>query len=75
MDPAQLKKNFEEQIATTVKQIGVLEANLTKAKEYKIKLEGGLETLNLLEEQPAETAAPAPEAPAEEIPDPVCLNR
>ena len=47
MDPAQLKKNFEEQIATTVKQIGELEANLTKAKEYKIKLEGGLETLNL----------------------------
>ena len=65
MDPAQLKKNFEEQIASTVKQIGELEANLTKAKEYKIKLEGGLETLNLLEEKPAETAAPAPEAPAE----------
>ena len=41
MDPAQLKKNFDEQIATTVKQIGELEANLAKAKEYKIKLEGG----------------------------------
>ena len=65
MDPAQLKKNFEEQIATTVKQIGELEANLTKAKEYKIKLEGGLETLNLLEEKPEEADAPAPEAPAE----------
>ena len=48
MDPTQLKKNFEEQIATTVKQIGELETNLTKAKEYKIKLEGGLETLKLL---------------------------
>ena len=65
MDPAQLKKNFEEQIATTVKQIGELEANLTKAKEYKIKLEGGLETLKLLEEKPEETAVPSPEAPAE----------
>ena len=65
MDPAQLKKNFEEQIATTVKQIGELEANLTEAKEYKIKLEGGLETLKLLEEKPEETDAPAPEAPAE----------
>ena len=65
MDPAQLKKNFEEQIATTVKQIGELEANLTKAKEYKIKLEGGLETLNLLEEKPEETTATAPETPAE----------
>ena len=65
MDPAQLKKNFDEQIATTVKQIGELEANLAKAKEYKIKLEGGLETLKLLEEKPEETAAPAPETPSD----------
>ena len=65
MDPTQLKKNFEEQIASTVKQITELEANLTKAKEYRIKLEGGLETLNLLEEKPEETAAPVPETPAE----------
>jgi len=42
MDPAQLKSNFEEQIATTEKQIAELETNLVKAKEYKIKLEGGL---------------------------------
>ena len=60
MDPAALKKNFEEQIATTVKQIGELEENLRKAKEYKIKLEGGLETLGLLEQEPeAEAEAPA----------------
>ena len=65
MDPTQLKKKFEEQIATTVKQIGELETNLTKAKEYKIKLEGGLETLKLLEEKSEETAVPSPEAPAE----------
>ena len=65
MDPAQLKKNFEEQIAQTEKQIIELEANLAKAKEYKIKLSGGLETLTLLEEKPEETAAPAPETPAE----------
>ena len=62
MDPVQLKKNFDEQIATTVKQIGELEANLAKAKEYKIKLEGGLETLKLLEEKPE---GEAPETPAE----------
>jgi ferritin-like metal-binding protein YciE len=49
MDPTQLKANFEEQIATTEKQIRELEENLTKAKEYKIKLQGGLETLGLLE--------------------------
>jgi len=62
MDPAQLKANFEEQIATTDKQIKELEENLVKAKEYKLKLVGGLETLGLLE-QPAEE--PAEETPAE----------
>jgi len=62
MDPATLKKNFEDQIAQTVKQIGELEDSLRKAKEYKIKLEGGLETLGLLEGEPE---APAEEAPAE----------
>lgn len=63
MDPAQLKANFEEQIATTEKQIKELEENLVKAKEYKIKLQGGLETLGLLEGEPEEPAAE--EAPAE----------
>tara|TARA_B000000532_G_scaffold101723_1_gene81669 strand:+ start:4913 stop:5110 length:198 start_codon:yes stop_codon:yes gene_type:complete len=65
MDPVTLKKNFEEQIAKTDTQIRELEENLVKAKEYKIKLQGGLETINLLEEKPEETPAPAPEAPAE----------
>jgi ferritin-like metal-binding protein YciE len=65
MDPAQLKKNFEEQIATTDKQIRELEENLAKAKEYKIKLSGGLETIGLLTgEEEAPTEPPA-EAPAE----------
>lgn len=65
MDPATLKKNFEEQIANTEKQIAELEENLVKAKEYKLKLTGGLETLGLLE---GEGAAPEgePEAPAAE---------
>ena len=62
MDPTALKKNFEEQIATTEKQIAELEKNLVKAKEYKIKLEGGLETLGLLE---GEQEAPVEEAPTE----------
>ena len=63
MDQATLKKNFEEQIASTVKQIAELEENLQKAKEYKIKLQGGLETLALLEDK-EEEETPA-EAPAE----------
>lgn len=60
MDTETLKKNFEEQLAATDKQITELEGNLTKAREYKLKLEGGLETLGLLEPE-----AEAEEAPAE----------
>lgn len=59
MDTEALKKNFEEQLATTDKQIAELESNLLKAREYKLKLEGGLETLALLnppEETEEETA-------------------
>ena len=59
MDTATLRKNFEEQLATTDKQIADLEESLTKAKEYKLKLQGGLETLGLLEpETEEEEAAP-----------------
>jgi hypothetical protein len=48
MDTEQLKKNFEEQLFTADKQIAELEENLAKAKEYRLKLQGGLETLALL---------------------------
>ena len=58
MDPAALKKNFEEQIAQTEKQISDLEESLAKAKEYKLKLQGGLETLGLLEQEPEAQEAP-----------------
>jgi hypothetical protein len=49
MDTETLKKNFEEQLSQAEKQISELEENLFKAKEYKLKLQGGLETLSLLE--------------------------
>jgi hypothetical protein len=55
MDTEQLKKNFEEQLAGAEKQIFELEANLEKAKEYKLKLQGGLETLALLSPPAEET--------------------
>jgi hypothetical protein len=57
MDTTELRKNFDEQISKTDKQISDLEANLVKAKEYKLKLLGGIETLDLLnppEEAPTE---------------------
>ena len=55
MDTEQLKKNFEEQLAGAEKQIFELEANLEKAKEYKLKLQGGIETLALLNPPEEET--------------------
>lgn len=61
MDTEQLRKNFEEQLVSADKQIVELETNLAKAREYKLKLQGGLETLDLLnppkEEEPAEEPA------------------
>jgi hypothetical protein len=64
MNTEELRKNFDEQIATTDKQIADLEANLNKAKEYKLKLVGGIETLDLLnppEEETVGTEEPAGE--------------
>lgn len=60
MDTETLKKNFEEQLSSAEKQIAELEENLVKAKEYKLKLQGGLETLALLN--------PEPESPTETTP-------
>lgn len=51
MDTSTLKTNFTEQLDSVEKQIKDLEENLLKAKEYKTKLLGGLETLSLLENQ------------------------
>jgi len=59
MDTEALKKNFEEQLLQADKQIAELEANLEKAKEYKLKLQGGLETLGLLEKGSEEAESPA----------------
>ena len=65
MDPTELKKNFEEQIAKTDTQIIELEKNLEKAKEYKTKLLGGLETIGLLTEEKPPTEAPGTPASVE----------
>jgi hypothetical protein len=55
MDTETLKKNFEDQLASADRQIAELEDNLAKAKEYRLKLQGGLETLALLNPPEEET--------------------
>jgi hypothetical protein len=59
-DTAALRENFENQLKNINEQIVKLEEDLAKAKEYKTKLQGGLETLQILD--------PKEEAPAEETP-------
>ena len=71
MDPSTLKIEFEKQIKDADAKLVEAEKNLAQIKEYKTKLLGGMETLELLapktEEQvetqdgPTESTTPAPE--------------
>tara|TARA_E500000331_G_scaffold29745_1_gene25021 strand:- start:830 stop:1027 length:198 start_codon:yes stop_codon:yes gene_type:complete len=61
MDPANLRVEFEKQIKDADGKIAAAENTLTQLKEYKTKLLGGLETLDILDPK-EETAPPAPPA-------------
>jgi hypothetical protein len=61
-DTAALRENFGNQLKNINEQIVKLEEDLVKAREYKTKLQGGLETLQILDPQEEE------EAPSEETP-------
>ena len=49
MDTEALRKNFEAQLKKINEQILGIESDLERAKEYRAKLVGGMETLDLLE--------------------------
>jgi len=71
MDPSSLRLEFEKQVKDCDVKIAQTEEQLTKLKEYKIKLQGGLETLELLSpktEEQVETqdGLPGPTTPASE---------
>ena len=51
MAASDLKTNFQNQLKEIDEKIIQIQGELEKAKEYKIKLVGGLETLELLEQQ------------------------
>ena len=67
MDPSSLKIEFEKQIKDADVKITAAEKQLAQLNEYKTKLLGGLETIELL--NPTAPAAPetqdAPPAPPE----------
>jgi hypothetical protein len=49
MQTHDLKENFQNQLKEIDEKISQIQGELTKAQEYKLKLQGGLETLELLE--------------------------
>jgi hypothetical protein len=49
MDSVQLKSDFKKQLEDVDARIKKTEEDLEQLKEYKFKLQGGLETLELLE--------------------------
>ena len=72
MDPASLKVEFDKQLKDAEAKIVEAEKNLKQLNEYKTKLLGGLETIELLSPKsegpdgvPEPLAVP-PESPTEE---------
>jgi len=55
MDPADLKLEFQKQVKDADVKIADAEKSLIQLKEYKTKLLGGLETLELLNPKTEET--------------------
>jgi len=53
--PEELKENFTKQLEELEDKIKELEKQLTTAREYKLKLVGGLETIALMEDAPEES--------------------
>ncbi len=61
MEASDLKIEFTKQVKDADQKIAEAEENLVKLKEYKTKLLGGLETLELLNPKTEETQGGPPE--------------
>ena len=61
MDPATLKVEFERQLKDADAKLVEAEKQLVQLKEYKTKLLGGMETLELLNPKTEETQGGVPE--------------
>ena len=58
MEASKIRSEFTRQLSDTETKISTTEKSLTELKEYRIKIIGGLETLDLLESpDPDELAA------------------
>ena len=61
MDPATLRIEFEKQLKDADAKLVEAEKNLVQIKEYKTKLLGGMETLELLAPKTEQTQDGVPE--------------
>ena len=71
MDPSALRIEFEKQLKDSETKIAQAEEQLAKLKEYRLKLQGGMETLDLLspknvEQVETQDGPPGPTTPATE---------
>lgn len=65
MDPLELRVEFEKQLKDAEVKIAKAEEQVEKLKEYKTKLIGGLETLELLNpKSETQDGPPEPTTPA-----------
>ena len=65
MDPLELRVEFEKQLKDAEVKISKAEEQVEKLKEYKTKLIGGLETLELLNpKSETQDGPPEPTTPA-----------
>lgn len=65
MDPANLRVEFEKQIKDADQKIYAAENTLKQLQEYKTKLLGGLETLDLLNPKDNQDPVVPPTPPTE----------
>lgn len=66
-DTSKLRGEFEAQLKDADAKIAKVKEELVRLNEYRTKLQGGLETLGLLDEQNGAHEHPAEEAAPEEV--------
>ena len=61
MEPAQLREEFTKQLSDANEKISKAETELIRLREYRTKLQGGLETLGILTGEVNAEPLPTPE--------------
>ena len=68
MEPAALREEFTKQLADANEKISKAETELIRLREYRTKLQGGLETLGILTGEVNAEPLPTPETETPETP-------